>query len=716
MATPTGGLFGDSLIVGGSGNDLLTAFGFSNTIDTGGGNDTIDAGQGEASINAPGVGNLTVSLDGYGNSLTGGTGNDLITGSLGQTTVSVGDGNDTMSLIGYLNSVTAGDGNSSINAGSGDSTVSTGNGNASVTVVGYEDSIHGGDGNQTVQAPQGNATIDLGNGNSLITATGYYDSIEAGDGNTTVIGPEGNAFIKLGTGSDSVQLSGYDDTVSLGNGNNTVGQTSGSASITSGSGNSSITAGGEGNFVEVGDGSNTISGTSGDSTIVAGSGHNAITLSGYASQVILSGGVDTVGAGSGLDTIAITGTALTVSGGTNATVFVSSATEGSSITDNGSGTEVQISASAGTVTINPSTDTNWSFDILNPGSAIQSTTDLLSASNLSYDNATGATSLNLQNGTTVVFEGYERETGPGVSVQTQLILVARRGGPGFPGPPPPVHTGTLALITERPRSDSPMTDLIVAPSKLDESFCSIPDLAGPRTTSASPKSSTPPCGPNATSNSAADAAKCCAWQNAAPSPSIQRPQPSWQTPWPTNPPACSTARIARPSSTSGTQPLCSAAEPSTSPSSMPPACSNACCASSPPPRRHCRRDSVILLHDCIPTDSHIARRVMQDERLASRSPHPSWWAGDVWKAAALIQRYRPDLRLYAFNTPPTGLIAITNLDPTSTVLDEYYFALLQEAATTLAEPSQMLAFFAQLDMRPAEDYNSADRLSELFIF
>ena len=132
--------------------------------------------------------------------------------------------------------------------------------------------------------------------------------------------------------------------------------------------------------------------------------------------------------------------------------------------------------------------------------------------------------------------------------------------------------------------------------------------------------------------------------------------------------------------------------------------------------RHCRRDSVILLHDCIPTDSHIARRVMQDERLASRSPHPSWWAGDVWKAAALIQRYRPDLRLYAFNTPPTGLIAITNLDPDSTVLDDYYFALLQEAATTLAEPSQMLAFFAQLDMRPAEEYNATDRLSELFIF
>lgn len=132
--------------------------------------------------------------------------------------------------------------------------------------------------------------------------------------------------------------------------------------------------------------------------------------------------------------------------------------------------------------------------------------------------------------------------------------------------------------------------------------------------------------------------------------------------------------------------------------------------------RHCRRDSVILLHDCIPTDSHVARRLVQDERLAGHSAHPTWWAGDVWKAAALIVRYRPDLRVYAFNTPPTGLIAITNLDPTSTLLDDHYFALVQEAANTLENPAEMLNFFSRLDMRPAEEYNIAERLSELFVF
>ena len=131
--------------------------------------------------------------------------------------------------------------------------------------------------------------------------------------------------------------------------------------------------------------------------------------------------------------------------------------------------------------------------------------------------------------------------------------------------------------------------------------------------------------------------------------------------------------------------------------------------------RHCRRDSVILLHDCIPTDTHIARRQIQDDRLAAHSPHPTFWAGDVWKAAALIVRYRPDLRIYAFNTPPTGLIAVTNLDPQSTLLSDHYFALVQEAGTSLENPAEMLNFFSRLDMRPAEDYSAAERLSELFV-
>ncbi len=88
--------------------------------------------------------------------------------------------------------------------------------------------------------------------------------------------------------------------------------------------------------------------------------------------------------------------------------------------------------------------------------------------------------------------------------------------------------------------------------------------------------------------------------------------------------------------------------------------------------RHCLPNSVILMHDCVPTDAFVARRNPDDRTLRAFSAHPNWWAGDVWKAALIIRRLRPDLRILAFDAPPTGLVAITNLDPGSNVLAQAY--------------------------------------------
>ena len=81
--------------------------------------------------------------------------------------------------------------------------------------------------------------------------------------------------------------------------------------------------------------------------------------------------------------------------------------------------------------------------------------------------------------------------------------------------------------------------------------------------------------------------------------------------------------------------------------------------------RHCRAESVILLHDCIPTDLFMARREHDDMTLAPRMPPPlrSLWAGDVWKTLAILKTHRPDLTISCFDAPPTGLVAITGLDP-----------------------------------------------------
>ena len=82
--------------------------------------------------------------------------------------------------------------------------------------------------------------------------------------------------------------------------------------------------------------------------------------------------------------------------------------------------------------------------------------------------------------------------------------------------------------------------------------------------------------------------------------------------------------------------------------------------------RHCRRESVILLHDCIPTDLFMVRRQHDDMALAPRMPPPlrNLWAGDVWKTLAILMTHRPDLTISCFDTPPTGLVAVTGLDPT----------------------------------------------------
>jgi hypothetical protein len=94
--------------------------------------------------------------------------------------------------------------------------------------------------------------------------------------------------------------------------------------------------------------------------------------------------------------------------------------------------------------------------------------------------------------------------------------------------------------------------------------------------------------------------------------------------------------------------------------------------------RHCKLNSVIFIHDCLPTDQYVARRDVNDHTFKSRSRHPEWWTGDVWKVLEIIIKYRTDLRVVVFNAHPTGLVAVTRLDPSSRLLTDRYFDLVAE--------------------------------------
>ncbi len=129
--------------------------------------------------------------------------------------------------------------------------------------------------------------------------------------------------------------------------------------------------------------------------------------------------------------------------------------------------------------------------------------------------------------------------------------------------------------------------------------------------------------------------------------------------------------------------------------------------------RHCKPNTILFMHDCMPTDAYVARRDSGDPRMRALSATPDWWTGDVWKMAAILLKYRPDLQLLPLNAAPTGLIATTGLDPSSTILADNYFELVAEyREQTLAESGE--AYFASLKASDTREHASFEKLSGSF--
>lgn len=92
-----------------------------------------------------------------------------------------------------------------------------------------------------------------------------------------------------------------------------------------------------------------------------------------------------------------------------------------------------------------------------------------------------------------------------------------------------------------------------------------------------------------------------------------------------------------------------------------------------------RAEGVILLHDCSPYGHDMTVR-----DYSAREGRD--WTGDVWKLLPILQEHRPDLKVQVFDCAPTGLVAVTNLDPANRVLrDRYHAIVLQYQDITLNE-------------------------------
>jgi hypothetical protein len=124
--------------------------------------------------------------------------------------------------------------------------------------------------------------------------------------------------------------------------------------------------------------------------------------------------------------------------------------------------------------------------------------------------------------------------------------------------------------------------------------------------------------------------------------------------------------------------------------------------------KHCNRNSVVFMHDCLPPGFYMTVRNADDPERA-KSRFPDWWTGDVWRVLPVLRRYRPDLSVTLLDCVPTGLVAITNLDPSNTTLADNYKAIMAAFKPDL-DRAAYDAFWKDLDITAAADLSSPDKI------
>lgn len=121
--------------------------------------------------------------------------------------------------------------------------------------------------------------------------------------------------------------------------------------------------------------------------------------------------------------------------------------------------------------------------------------------------------------------------------------------------------------------------------------------------------------------------------------------------------------------------------------------------------RYVKRNSIIALHDCVP----------QHRDWTTRSILPgAAWAGDVWKVPLILKKYRPDIEMITIDSPPTGLVLCTNLNPDSKVLPELYFSLVNEFAHLHFDEVGVEGLKTALSIVPARELGDFEQLSRYF--
>ena len=126
--------------------------------------------------------------------------------------------------------------------------------------------------------------------------------------------------------------------------------------------------------------------------------------------------------------------------------------------------------------------------------------------------------------------------------------------------------------------------------------------------------------------------------------------------------------------------------------------------------RCCEPGAVIALHDCLPIDRFMTDRIQRPPSVPVARP-PQWWTGDVYKVVEILRRFRPDLRITSLDAAPTGLVLCTNLDPSSTVLQQSYDAIVAEWQDQVLDDDHLRRYLHESQIISASEVASPETMA-----
>jgi hypothetical protein len=132
----------------------------------------------------------------------------------------------------------------------------------------------------------------------------------------------------------------------------------------------------------------------------------------------------------------------------------------------------------------------------------------------------------------------------------------------------------------------------------------------------------------------------------------------------------------------------------------------------------CRRNSVILMHDCLPPSPGMATRANRrdqafpDATIRVVEEHEGFWPGDLWKIIPILQHLRPELNVHCLDCPPTGLVLITGLNPDNTLLDQQYFEIVRRFGEAEHTPGWFDSLYDSIELISSREFLLSENLTK----